>query len=505
MKEKEKDTLAALEKLAQETKEHAKVFDQIDKSLLRPYSIQKLGSSFAEQYPALSEFAALKDALKTEPFQFGGEKLKEAFERLCEPFASTQALIDSYNLGSDSLVRSSFSELLDTERYRIPEGAISALESSMIPVLKNIPTSEMIDGMSSTLLAFSANLDSSWLHTDISWAVQAAKILQVEMEEIDKTSISSLLALEQETSRMMLDSDVLTSVSAQMASISKGLNGLAERWKEIVAPLPMLEDLQALAAQQHKLMQRAGEISEWRLGLLDCASRLVDRQVTWSEGFISEVQDKIDDTDAEEQADEQSSPVSLLPQYLGYANRENVSLTPEEAFEKSVLVEITEKGKKILDNIVRLNDLCSDKGRKAIFKYTGKMVRFSTNMGSLICRSEDDLGKLIDGIYMLFYENLEHIKALDSDNAVRNDDVYQCIFHVKDIRTDLRHDYEHGKNSDIRKKRNEIFDCYRHYTNRSVLQKQRDYVTLQRRLYDEILALENHLFDLIENPSMEST
>ena len=83
MKEKEKDTLAALEKLAQETKEHAKVFDQIDKSLLRPYSIQKLGSSFAEQYPALSEFAALKDALKTEPFQFGGEKLKEAFERLC--------------------------------------------------------------------------------------------------------------------------------------------------------------------------------------------------------------------------------------------------------------------------------------------------------------------------------------------------------------------------------------------------------------------------------------
>ena len=132
------------------------------------------------------------------------------------------------------------------------------------------------------------------------------------MEEIDKTSISSLLALEQETSRMMLDSDVLTSVSAQMASISKGLDGLAEHWKEIVAPLPMLEDLQALAAQQHKIMQRAGEISEWRLGLLDCASRLVDRQVTWSEGFISEVQDQIDDTDAEEQAEEQSTFASVF-------------------------------------------------------------------------------------------------------------------------------------------------------------------------------------------------
>jgi hypothetical protein len=267
----------------------------------------------------------------------------------------------------------------------------------------------------------------------------------------------------------------------------------------------MLEDLQTLAEQQHKLMQRAGEVSEWRLGLLDCASRFVDRQVTWSEGFITEVQDKIDETDLENQSEKQSSPVSLLPQYLGYANRENVSLTTEEAFEKSVLVEITEKGKRIMDNIVRLNDLRADKGQKAIFKYTGKLVRVATNMGSLICRTEDDLGKLIDGIYMLFYENLEHIKALDSDDAVRNEYVYQCIFRVKDIRTDLRHDYEHGKNSDIRKKRNEIFDCYRHYTNKPVLQKQRDFVTLQRRLYDEILALEDHLFGLIENPTMEST
>ncbi len=502
---KDKEALSALEKLAQETKEHAKILDQIDKSLLRPYSIQRLGLSFAEEYPALSEIAALKDALKTEPFQFGGEKLKEAFERLCEPFASTQALIDSYNLGSDSLVRSSFSELLDTERYRIPEGAISALESSMIPVLKNIPTSEMIDGMSSTLLAFSANLDSSWLHTDTSWAVQAAKILQVEMEGIDKTGISSLLALEQETSRMMLDSDVLTSVSAQMASISKGLDGLAEHWKEIVAPLPMLEDLQALAAQQHKIMQRAGEISEWRLGLLDCASRLVDRQVTWSEGFISEVQDKIDDTNAEEQADEQSSPVSLLPQYLGYANRGNVSLTTEEAFEKSVLVEITEKGKKIMDNIVRLNDLQVYNGQKEIFSCTNKLVKVATYMGSLVCTSEDDFGKMIDGVYFLFYENLNHIKTLDSDDAVRKEEVYQCIFRVKDIRTDLRHDYEHGKNSDINKKRNDISESYKHYTNKPVLRKQRDYVTLQRKLYDELLVLEDHLFDLIERTTMLSS
>ena len=79
-------------------------------------------------------------------------------------------------------------------------------------------------------------------------------------------------------------------------------------------------------------------------------------------------------------------------------------------------------------------------------------------------------------------DNLDGLKHLLKSYARK----VKCIY--------LRHDYEHGKNSDIRKKRNELFDCYRHYTNRSVLQKQRDYVTLQRRLYDEILALEDHLF-----------
>ena len=112
--------------------------------------------------------------------------------------------------------------------------------------------------------------------------------------------------------------------------------------------------------------------------------------------------------------------------------------------------------------------------------------------------SEDDFGKMIDGVYMLFYENLEHIKTLDSDDAVRTEEVYQCIFRVKDMRTDMRHDYEHGKNSDISKKRKDIHECYKHYTNRPVLQKQRDYVTLQKKLYDELLTLEDHLFDLIE-------
>ncbi len=55
---------------------------------------------------------------------------------------------------------------------------------------------------------------------------------------------------------------------------------------------------------------------------------------------------------------------------------------------------------------------------------------------------------MVDGFYMLFYENIEHIKGLSSDKAIREEEVYRCIFRVKDMRTDLRYDFEHGKNVD---------------------------------------------------------
>ena len=60
--------------------------------------------------------------------------------------------------------------------------------------------------------------------------------------------------------------------------------------------------------------------------------------------------------------------------------------------------------------------------------------------------NRNSFGDVIDGLYFIFYENLKHIKEVVTDEAVRNEDVYQCIFRVKDMRTDIRHDYEHGDN-----------------------------------------------------------
>ena len=77
-------------------------------------------------------------------------------------------------------------------------------------------------------------------------------------------------------------------------------------------------------------------------------------------------------------------------------------------------------------------------------------------MGGTLCSTQDEFGIIIDGLYDFFYENLSRIKEVVPEEVVRNDAVFQCIFHVKNMRTDLRHDYEHGSDGDIRKANRKI-------------------------------------------------
>ena len=84
-----------------------------------------------------------------------------------------------------------------------------------------------------------------------------------------------------------------------------------------------------------------------------------------------------------------------------------------------------------------------------------------------------------------------------TDETVRREEVYQCIFRVKYIRTDLRHDYEHGKEKDIRNKEMKIGDSYIHYAGIPVLITNKDYLTTQEKLYDEFDVLADHLLAVV--------
>ena len=492
------ESIEALEKLEIEAQKitASPRWEDIAKSIIVPEASKRSSWIFSDHYPALKQLGIAQSALNTGIFK-NQKQLTKEIEIMCEPFRSAQALFEDYNNNLVALKENRFSDLFKAGEYA--KNISDALKNSVVPALEiSKPDMKVISAALKPITA----IDTSWMQIHSSWTIKTSDLFAIDREESIYSGLTKLIDMEQETARILRNTEQFTSVASQIASINKSFSDNSEKWNAFIAPHTLVEDLQNIAVQQHEKIQKDAERAEWRLGVLESTSRFADRQITWTNGFLSEIKNeaKYDETLAQE---EQDSGISLIPQYLGYTNRANVDITPEEGFEKSTIVEVTEKGKRIIENVVTINELAASVGKRQIFKYTGKMMLMSSRIGSLFCSTKENFGKMIDGFYMIFYENLEHIKTICSDQDVRNEDVYQCIFRVKDMRTDLRHDYEHGKN--IEKKRRDIADCYKHYTNKPVPIKQKDYVTLQNKMYDEFLALQVHLIEVLLDTAGDNT
>lgn len=485
--------------------------NQILASLPPPSAIEQARQilSLKNRYPGLFQLGQIQTALESGAFnQWHG--LEQSLQQMCEPFLSARQLLNAQEASIRALMGTPFVDLMRISRYTMGNNLSSGLlKSNLIPALTEshkltVQTLETIPSATEKLTSMGrALVDTTWMHEDASWIVEASKLGEISTEGIATSTLTELLSMEQQTSKMLVDlgRSNLTSIAAQIASIGEACSHISDQWKEAVAPPSIINDLGNLAIRQHEEMQRVGTISEWRLGILDAASRFVDRQVTWANDIVSGLQDEIESTGSVDNEEESyldvKSPVALIPQHIGYTNRKNVARSPEEGLEKSSIVEITEKGKRIIENAVAINKLCANMEHDAMFKYTDRFVINTIRMSNTICSSEDTLGIIIDGLYMVFYENLERVKKVATDDAVRAEEVYQCIFRVKSIRTDLRHDYEHGSENQIKKKKKDIMECYRHYTNQLLLKNQSDFIMLQKRMYDEFIALEEHLIDLL--------
>lgn len=315
------------------------------------------------------------------------------------------------------------------------------------------------------------------------------------------SSLSTLYKLEEQTSQMAKDLGIqnFTSVASQISAINDLFSTQTVGIKELLAPTRMLDDLQLLATKTHQSIVDAGSLSAWQLGLLDSASFMVDRQIDWASQFYTSVFDEeaLSEMDEWDIQPASVNTISLLPEDLEDEKKKKRDITTEEALELSTVYRLAEKGKRIINKIVDLNNMCERSGQKPLFKYTGAALNTAASMGGTVCTSKESFGIIVDGLYFLFYENLERIKGLVTDASVRNEEVYQCIFRVKDIRTDMRHDYEHGPESGIRKKTLEIGKTYSHYTGKPVLTSKSDFLRTQEMMYDEFDSVVNHLQGMV--------
>ena len=312
-----------------------------------------------------------------------------------------------------------------------------------------------------------------------------------------------LSTLENQTNLIAKDIGTIgiTSVSSQVSCIAGMLSNETLSLKELIAPSKMMVDLQSLALKTYQSIVSTRSISEWDIGIVDSASYLVSRQVDWvSKLCYSDYgRESISHLPNFGVVSPNINVVSSLPRNLELEKAKKKDITPKDALIRSTVYNLTEKGKRLVDKIVCVNQLCDRIQMPHLFKYTGGTMKAAAIIGGTIGDTRDSFGNIIDGLYMFFYENLARIKELVGDFTIRNESVFQCIFRIKHIRTDFRHDYEHGSNGDIRSTNQKIGDSYHYYCGKHVLSKSEDYMDVQDKIYDDFEKLADHLLNLVES------
>ena len=378
---------------------------------------------------------------------------------------------------------------------------ISEASLAVSSVLDAIDTKKAMENMAVGLSSFSSAMDTvniSWIYNNNLWDVSKTYVSAVDTSVLGTGELSKLVKLEHQTS-LLPGLMKLPSAASQIVSIQEALGSQIQLSR-------LLTDYVEFAVNQHAAIHKKCNDAElaWRLDALDVASKLVDRQIKWSEAIFDAVPIDIESVEKEDGSLQEGHPsvISMLPQYIAYTKRKNEDTTPKEALENSALVKITETGKNISEKIVLINKLCEDRGETRIFKYTDKTVIGMVDISTVVCSSSEQMGKIVDILYFIFYENLERIKLFIGqgnkklgDKKVKEEDIYQCIFNIKMIRSDLRHDLDHGDEKDIRKKLISIGDCYQHYCKKRPI-KVKDYKLLQLKLYDELIELLDFLIEM---------
>lgn len=110
------------------------------------------------------------------------------------------------------------------------------------------------------------------------------------------------------------------------------------------------------------------------------------------------------------------------------------------------------------------NNICSSKSKKEIFKITNRMFRRIADVGKPV-KTGDEFGNLIDALYEIIYEGSGSLNRIPE--SFKKSDFIGFV--IKFLRADLRHDLEHGKEKEIKKKKARLAKIYGRYTGKTSL------------------------------------
>ena len=128
-------------------------------------------------------------------------------------------------------------------------------------------------------------------------------------------------------------------------------------------------------------------------------------------------------------------------------------LGPTAVAESEIKEEITADARRIVMLVSQLNEQYSAQHGEDLFKATSRTAQAQVNLGKTI-EDYDDYKSFIDDLYFVFWESVG--SRLDRRELSSFED-------VNTLRTDLRHDIDHGKKTRVKAKKKKIGQVFKKY------------------------------------------
>jgi hypothetical protein len=170
---------------------------------------------------------------------------------------------------------------------------------------------------------------------------------------------------------------------------------------------------------------------------------------------------------------------------------EGVGEDVESLVSRSVGAQAVENARGLLELVACCNKSSRVKGGIEIFKPTTKLLEVFSDLPWLLPESEKAFGEFIDCLFFLLYEGAgkDNLRFMQKHGGPLADADCRVVWCVKFLRNKwLRHDADHGKESDIERSWGDLSTQFRWLGLRGYPRSASDFRQLHRQLLAEVLA-----------------
>ncbi len=180
---------------------------------------------------------------------------------------------------------------------------------------------------------------------------------------------------------------------------------------------------------------------------------------------------------------------NAIPQYIGYAYRDESKDSINEAYEKSILNELEEEGNAIIQLIKAINEKDS-----TFFCDKNALMDLAANINRIV-QKENDFIIIINCIYKAIYEGSDTNNNKIFKLAQKNSD--PCLQHMLDFTKHIRQFFLHSNEKTNKKYISETRNFIKKIINKEVATKSKDWTCLQLGFYREISTMLEKVFEYL--------